>query len=446
MKKILYSLFAVLAISACDSHEEADPIPEPTPAAEFEISLQQDKLSAFGVTFDISPQEKSALYYYEIASKERMTEVNIATIKEEITESAQFMADLLEVPFEEMLASMLYSGDQFDLTETTGFRPETDYYIYAFYWEESEELTLFEFRTPAMIPSTEEVTLTASIESHKMTIEVTPTPGVVEYWYYFAERTKAEAMLAELEDENAFISYHAMNVGTRMEGQQSKEHQGLKPSTEYMVLVMGIDEGNNRFEHRELFTTTEEQGVARVESELFESLLGEWSGVQTVLDTSYTPATNNFTVNIQASVADYDYDYRAKNQLVATVDGWCDIAYYSLTDLVEQGIENPESKWGPKWLFNIAEGDVVTLDGKGCNSVVGWLYWGDCFMLNTTADGFQVRADLDFEVEISEDGNQITIKSPAATEGFYPGLGYNFEGFGWFSYCSGCSEIVLTRQ
>jgi hypothetical protein len=146
------------------------------------------------------------------------------------------------------------------------------------------------------------------------------------------------------------------------------------------------------------------------------------------------------------SVDDYNYDYRAKNQLVATVDGWCNIPYYGVTALIEEGIEDAENKWGPKWVFNIAEGDVVTMDGMARNSVVGWLFFGDCFMLNAKSDGSMIYTDTDFEVVVSNDYNTITIQSPAAMDDVYPGLGYNFEGFGWMGYFYGCSDIVLTRK
>ena len=132
------------------------------------------------------------------------------------------------------------------------------------------------------------------------------------------------------------------------------------------------------------------------------------------------------------------------NQLVATVDGWCGIGYYGLTELVEMEIEESENKWGPKWVFNIAEGDVVTIDGKACNSVVGWLFFGDCFMLNMTPDTQKIDTNTDFTVEVSDDFNTITIKSPIANS--YPGLGYYFDGFGWMGYYYGLSDIVLTRN
>lgn len=467
MKKILFTICAVLALlpfAGCEKElpvtgdDDKDPVENPKdttevsnpddPEVNFCINVQDDKLAAYTVTFDIKPSDKTRRYYYDVISKERFAEVDINTLKKEVEEGAEKLSELTGTPYNEVIASMLTIGDKLNVLSNAGYRPECDFYIYAFYWDSSsnEEICICEFSTPAVQISNEHVELAATAETYSMVVDVVPSSGITEYWYYFAERSKAEAMLADLEDENAYLSYHAMNVGMRKTEAESIEHKGLKPATEYMVLVMAIDEQYNRFVVSEVFTTAEEQTQERVESELFELLLGEWEGTQAITDLYEAPITNNFTVNIMASVDDYDYDYRAMNQLVATVDGWCNIPYYSVNALIDEGIEEPENKWGPKWVFNIAEGDVVTMDGKACNSIVGWLFFGDCFMLNAKSDGTMIYTDTNFEVVVSDDYNTITIQSPASMEGVYPGLCYNFEGFGWMGYYYGCSNIVLTRK
>lgn len=449
MKRFYLYILAMLVMAAC-SPDTPTPEPEPQPENNlFNISVQEDKLAAFSVTFDIIPEDKEALYYYDIISKARIGEIDIDTLKTEIEEGSAKMAELTGTPYDEVLAQMLSKGDQLNVLSNAGYRPETEFYIYAFYWDATsdDELVLCEFATPAIVESSESIEIaTTAIDTHSINVELTPTNGVTEYWYYFAERSKVEAMFKALEDENAFISYHAMNVGNRMEGTQTMEHKGLKPETEYMAVVMGIDTELNRFQLSEVFATLSEQTQQRVESELFEKLLGEWTGVQTITDLYAEPTENTFTVNILSKVDDVNYDYRAMNQLVATVDGWCNIDYYGLTELVEMEIEDAEEKWGPKWVFNIAEGDVVTMDGKACNSVVGWLFFGDCFMLNMAADGSSVSTNADFEVEVSADFNTLTIKSPASMPNTYPGLGYYFDSYGWMGYYYGTSNIVLARK
>lgn len=451
MKRFYLFILAMMAFAAC-SPDTPTPEPQPQPEPEkslFNISVQEDKLSAFSVTFDIVPEDKEAKYYYDIISKARISEIDINTLKDEIEAGSAKMAELTGTPYDEVLEQMLSKGDQLSVLSNAGYRPETDFYIYAFYWDatSNDELVLCEFSTPAMKESKESIEIvTTAIDTHSINVELTPSSGVTEYWYYFAERTKVEAMFKALEDDNAFMSYHAMNVGSRMEGQQAMEHKGLKPETEYMAVVMGIDSELNRFQLSEVFETRSEQTQQRVESELFEKLLGEWTGTQTITDLYAEPMENTFSVNILQNVDDVNYDYRAMNQLVATVDGWCNIDYYSTTELVEMEIEDAEEKWGPKWVFNIAEGDVVTMDGKACNSVVGWLFFGDCFMLNMAADGSAINTNADFDVEVSADYNTLTIKSPASMPNTYPGLGYYFDSYGWMGYYYGTSNIVLTRK
>ena len=207
---------------------------------------------------------------------------------------------------------------------------------------------------------------------------------------------------------------------------------------------MVLDKSGNRVQVSAAQATEAVQQNARVESELFESLLGEWVGVQTVTDGYAEPFTSEFVVNIVAGVDDYDYNYRDNNQLLALVDGWCDLAYYSVTDLVEYEIEDPELKWGPKWVLDIAEGDVVTMDGYARHSVIGWMFFGDCFMLSADPAAQSVTVDTTLSVTVSEDGNTLTIASPVAN--CYPSLVYNFEGYGWMAYYYGASDIVLTRK
>lgn len=464
MRNLLLTLsvtFALLAFIAC---EKETPIPDDSPehvepntppdesetdtTVLFDISIQEDKLAAYSVTFDIRPVDTNRLYYYDIISKARFSEFNISTIKNELMVSVEKLAELTGSSQEEVLSAMLVKGDNLDICSNNGYKPETDFYIYAFYWDatNNEDYSICEFSTPPVKPSNENVEISATSDTYSLSIDIAPSIGITEYWYYFAERSKAETMLNELEDENAFLSYHAMNVGTRKEKAEVFEHRGLKPDTEYMVMVMAIDNELNRFVVSEIFTTQKENAYPRVESELFEDLLGEWSGVQTITDLYKEAFENTFTVNIQASIDDYDYNYREKNQLIATVDGWCNIPYYGVTALIQEGIEDAEDKWGPKWTFNIADGDVVTMDGKLTNSVVGWLFFGDCYMLNMKSDGSMIDTDTDFEVVVSDDRNTITIKSPNQMEDIYPGLGYYFEGFGYMGYFYGCSDIILTRK
>ena len=459
MKKYLIALLAIATLVACNETPTPEPEPTPGPGEEqidpkpnpetpdFEILVHEDGLTAWGVTFDVKPSKAEAPYYFDIISKARLSEVNAPALKEELNTSAEKLASFTGATKEEVLESLLSVGDKLDVVSDAGYKGGITYCIYAFYWndEDGTEVTTCEFTTPAPKESSESLAVTFSeVDSYSMQVQCAPSAGVERYYYYFEESAKVEQMFRQLEDDNAYLSYHAMNVGTLCSGAQTFKQEGLKPEVAYTVLVMAIDNKGNRFLVEEMQTTPATATKERVESELFEALLGEWAGTHSVTDL-YTPAAaTEFNVTIVSAVEGYDFDYRAENQLVALVDGWCNIAYYSVADLIEFEIEDPEEKFGPKWVFDIAEGDVVTMDGKAHHSTVGWMFFGDCYVLSAKSDGTAIYTDSDFNVTVSADKNTITISSPVADS--YPALCYNFEGFGWMGYQYGCSDIVLTRK
>ena len=452
MKRALLYLLAIAAFVSCDTTETPDK-PQPTPPTptenEIDIVVDEARLTAYQVIYSIYPEDKDAYFYCDVMSKARFESADLNDVRAEFDEALRNYAQMTESTYAEVCEQMLFKGDQENFLSNAGYRENTDFVIYSFYWDEEElemeDVFVTEFRTPAHVDSKESVAISFSgVDTYEMTVSCTPTDDVECYYYYFAETTKVEAMLAELEDESAYISYQAMNVGVKYTGAQTLSQKGLQPETSYTALVMLIDKQGNRAQLSATEATTAVEQNERVESELFESLLGEWSGVQTITDGYAEPTQSEFTVRIVAGVEDYDYDYRANNQLVALVDGWCNIAHYSVTDLVEYEIEDPELKWGPKWVFDIAEGDVITMDGYAHHSVVGWMFFGDCFMLSADPTTLGVTVDNNFSVTLSEDGNTLTISSPVAN--CYPSLVYNFDGVGWMAYYCGASDIVLTRK
>lgn len=420
----------------------------------FELRIHTDKLTPWSVLFDVIPEDTKMTYYYDIISKARWEQTDLKSYQQEIDESIHSLAEFTDTSYEETLQGILNSGDLLNVYNGAGFRPETEFYLLAFYWDKkgpSDQVVLQPFTTPAVGTSTESLTLSfEAVEPFSMTLVCDPSVGVVDYYLYFDETTKAEAMLASLEDENAFLSYHAMNVGTHLTDMQTIQRQGLKPETSYTALALAIDERGERFMVRADQVTPAEEQRDSVDSELFTELLGTWRGVQTLSDPYSGSSTTEFTVTIVSEVADLEYDFRAKNQLVAQVDGWYNIGYYGVAALREQyeGMEDtpdPLEAYGPKWLLNVAEGDKVTIDGCARNSVIGWLFMGNCYMTNADPMSGVVHTTHDLQVEVSEDRNTIIISAADECAGCYPALSYYFEGLGWMIYIYGGSDIVLTR-
>ncbi len=451
MKNLLFAWTLLLAFAAC-TNEEEPPTP-PAPAEEgFEITVHEESLTAYSVSFDIRPKKSNATYYYDVISKARWEESDLATMQAEIEEAIHSLADMTSTPYEETLAGMLFRGDQLNIYSGAGYRANTDFYIYAYYWDgsgPSPEVTLCAFTTPAPQPSSEQVEISfEEVGPYSMTVTCEPSLGIADYYLYFDEVAKVEAATA---DQEAFLSYQAMNVGLHYADLQSLQQQGLKPKTEYAVAVMAIDEKGNRFMTCAEQATTSTEETERVESMLFSTLLGEWDGRQTISDGFSDPEESTFTVTIVQEVEDHNFDYRAKNQLVALVDGWCRIPYYGVKGLEEsyagmEDVPNPTEAFGPKWLLNIGEGDVVTIDGQARHSVIGWMFMGDCYMVSGSVDGALVLTSHDLVVEVSSDKNTLRITTPAELSSTYPSLAYQFPGFGWMAYSYGISDIVLTKR
>ena len=448
MKKFILSLITMVALVACNENNTPETPQPPVENKDFVITVDESQLSAYQVVFSVYPEDKSKIYYCDVMSKARWEETDVMDLVRELDAALLSFADMTGATYDEVVEQMLNKGDTVDFCSNSGYRGDTDFVIYAFYWDPYATVvktTIAEFRTPTAVPSEQNITISfENVEPTTMNVKCEPTSGVKEYYYYFAETTKVNAMLAELEDDNAYISYQAMNVGVKYTGAATIEQTGLKAEVDYTAIIVLIDNAGNRRQVSAAQLTPKVEQNVRVESELFETLLGEWSGTQTVYDGFSEPTTSNFTVTIAQSVADYDYDYRGFNQLVAMIDGWNNIPYYGIQGLIEEGVEDPEDKFGPKWTLNIAEGDVVTIDGQARNSVIGWMFYGHCFMVSANADAAVIDRSSDLDVTLSEDGNTITISTPVA--GCYPSLAYDFTGFGWMANFYGTSNITLTRN
>ena len=278
MKKSLLFLLSLVALAACkpeSSNSSDQPIPPP-PAPEtqaIEIKVDDSKLTAYQVVYSIYPDDKEAYYYCDVMSKARWESADLKTIKAEFDESLRNFANMTGATYEEVLEQMLFKGDTVDFMSNAGYRADTEFVIFAFYWDGAEdEFSFAEFTTPAHVDSKESVAISfESCDPYAMSVKCAPTSGVAEYYYHFAETQKVDAMLQQLEDENAFLSYHAMNVGVKYTEKISVEQKGLKPETSYTSIVMAIDEQGNRMMTRKEQTTPAVAHSDLVDSQLFES-------------------------------------------------------------------------------------------------------------------------------------------------------------------------------
>ncbi len=202
------------------------------------------------------------------------------------------------------------------------------------------------------------------------------------------------------------------------------KQEDLYPGVEYEAVISIKNAENTETVVSVTCTTPAKPVPARIESDLFTSLLGEW-------EVSYSLIQfNNVNVNIKgakvtiaqgtdANSADY---YRSHNRLV--VQGWPfnvwgdgthdPMPYYSPADLMDASnywANNPqlaERDCGPKIFFEIAEGDVVTVPSNRSEYFYNWAEDGTFYFFGADIDnGFTAPAT--FPVTVSEDGNTITI-------------------------------------
>lgn len=121
------------------------------------------------------------------------------------------------------------------------------------------------------------------------------------------------------------------------------------------------------------------------------------------------------------------------------------------------GYDNASPVWdfGPKWYLEVAEDGTVTapFNVNYFAPISAWTeYYYDFYLAGVAKSSFlpydpATEGNAHFPVEISEDGNTITVK-PYVFEGenFYPNMGYvSYGSFSLGSWSSVTADIVLTR-
>ncbi len=121
------------------------------------------------------------------------------------------------------------------------------------------------------------------------------------------------------------------------------------------------------------------------------------------------------------------------------------------------GYDNASPVWdfGPKWYLEVAEDGTVTapFNVNYFAPISAWTeYYYDFYLAGVAKTSFlpydpETEGNAHFPVEISEDGNTITVK-PYVFEGenFYPNMGYvSWGSFSLGSWSSVAADIVLTR-
>ena len=237
--------------------------------------------------------------------------------------------------------------------------------------------------------------------------------------------------------------------------------QDLYPGVEYEAVISIKNSENTETAITISGKTADKPVPARVESDLFTSLLGEWEVSYSLIQfNNVNVSIKNAKVTIAAGTDDSSADYyRSHNRLV--VQGWPfnvfsdgkhePMPYYSPADLKETNpywANNPqlaERDCGPKIFFEIAEGDVVTVPSSKSEYFYNWSTDGTFHFFGAdTTHGWSAPAT--FPVTISADGDTITIGASEPVEQFGNGI-YRPAVFryGTEPWAVSTSDIVLKR-
>jgi hypothetical protein len=204
----------------------------------------------------------------------------------------------------------------------------------------------------------------------------------------------------------------------------SLAQEDLYPGVVYEAVISVKNAENTESVAVVSVTTSDKPVPARVESELFTSLLGEWEVSYSLIQFNNVDVSiNNAKVVIAAGTDTDNGDYyRSHNRLV--IQGWPfnvwgdgkhdPMPYYSPSDLMgassywANNRQLAERDCGPKIFLEIAEGDVVTVPSNRSEYFYNWSEDGEFYFFGADVEnGFTAPAT--FPVTVSEDGNTMTI-------------------------------------
>ncbi|MBR5133265.1 MAG: hypothetical protein IKV29_04085 [Alistipes sp.] len=239
------------------------------------------------------------------------------------------------------------------------------------------------------------------------------------------------------------------------------KQEDLFPEVEYVAIISVKNAEKTETLKVTSATTPAKPVPARVESNLFTSLLGEWKVSYSLIQFNGKEVKiSNAKVTIAQGADDASADYyRSHNRLV--IQGWpfnveadgthAPMPYYSPADLKDASsywANNPMlalRDFGPKVFLEIGEGDVVTMPSSRGEYFYNWASDGTFYFFGADIqNGFTAPAS--FPVTVSADGNTITIGACQSGAEFGYGI-YRPAVFryGTEAWALATSDIVLKR-
>ena len=353
----------------------------------------------------------------------------------------------------------------------SGLEPSTEYICHIVVNDNkgAQALSLVPFTTlePSSTAPAVEASLTADAEKGYCTLNLnlySADAATVK----FAFNTKADV---DAERKNGYSDEQIADMfGMSLSAEQVEairttgltlKQEDLFPEVEYVALI-SVKNAEKLETLKVTSATTPAKPVpARVESDLFTSLLGEWEVSYSLIQfNSKEVSIYNAKVTIAQGADDASADYyRSHNRLV--IQGWPfnveadgthkPMTYYSPADLKGESsywANNPQlalRDYGPKVFLEIGEGGVVTMPSSRGEYFYNWSTDGTFYFFGADIQN-EFTAPASFPVTVSADGNTITIGAYHSGEEFGYGI-YRPAVFryGTEPWALATTDIVLKR-
>jgi hypothetical protein len=353
----------------------------------------------------------------------------------------------------------------------SGLIPSTEYCIgvLAVDNNDAEKLEIYNFTTlesSGLLPSVDVVLNPHSTKGHNTLTLNLKGENVANLYYAFT----ADADIKEELNKGFTVAEVAKNRGAQLTSEQiamltsgagvNIEFDNLWRSTDYTCLVCAIS-AEQIETSASITTTTEPEPVpTRVESELFETLVGEWEISYEFMDYNFQPQViEGAVVRIAAGVDEEStQEYRSLNRLVILDYPFqADWELNPIPSFLPEDLcaytywkENKSlayRDYGPKFFLEIdANGNITIPTAQNYN----FYGWGDNVMQFYGCDYDNLMtAPATFPVTLSEDGNTLTIKAhvagPEFDNGVYRPAVFMKQGDGDKMWNAAITDIVLTR-
>ena len=382
---------------------------------------------------------------------------------------------------EAIVRSMIQRGDSgsWHLTQANdavceGLTPETDHYCLILVKDNSgaESFTKIPFTTTGRTLSAPEITvsITEPAQNPHNTLNLNIySEGAASAKVVF----RPTADVAERRAEGYSDEYIAENMGTPLSASQVESiattgltivMEELWPEVEYTAFVYIKNAEQTSSIKATTHTTPAQAPAPRVESELFTSLLGEWTLTYDLIQENMVEARVSEVVTIAQGVdAKTNTDYRNQNRLVilgfpfeVSAQGVYEkMPVYLPADLKEArpnyykyGENLIYRDYGPKIFLEIgADGTITVPTSRACH-LYNWGKEGSVDFYGCDYEN-EFIAPATFPVTISADGNTLSIGACQSGEefgyGIYrPSVFLNNTDTPQLQACA-LSDIILTR-